>query len=340
MHPFHSGAYTPPVSVRKTDGVEIDLATGERLVADASNPDGDVTVVSHAHSDHLPRRLPDSVYWSKTTAALAAIRRGFDGEPARPDNEASVSLLPSGHIPGSRAALIDDGESRYCYTGDVSTRDRYGLAGFSPVDADVLIVEATYGKPEYRFPPQEDLEASILDWLSDTLGSPVVLFGYALGRAQGLQHLAGHSDRQHVWVSDEIATLSDCIERHTGITFEGEVCADLTDIGPEDVLVLPSRAKQRADVQALIEDRNTITAACSGWAVHESYRYRVGADVTFPLSDHCDYRELLDLVEAVDPDQVYTHHGFATDLARAIQSELGIAAQALKRNQHTLDDYD
>ncbi|WP_458205749.1 hypothetical protein [Haladaptatus sp. NG-SE-30] len=30
----------------------------------------------------------------------------------------------------------------------------------------------------------------------------------------------------------------------------------------------------------------------SRWAVTDSYRYRGGYDVTFPLSDHCDFDDL------------------------------------------------
>lgn len=327
------------MTVRLTDGVEIELATGETVVADARRPDGDINVVSHAHGDHLFSTAPQTVYWSETTAALAAIRTDFEEEPGPPSSAASVSLVPAGHIPGSRATVIDDGVRTYCYTGDVSVRDRFGLTGFEPVDADILIVEATYGKPAYRFPPQAELEAEIVDWLSETLGDPVVMFGYSLGRAQGLQQLAARSDRQRIYVSETIAQLSDVIESHLGVELPGTIYDGETDIGPEDVLILPSQAKRRASVQSLLANDEVITAACSGWAVDESYRYRTGVDVTFPLSDHCDYGELLTLVEAIDPDRVYTQHGFATELARGIQSELGIEAQALKRNQHTLGEY-
>jgi putative mRNA 3-end processing factor len=100
-------------------------------------------------------------------------RSGLGVDAASP--APGIELRPSGHIPGSRAILID-GDRRVLYTGDVSTRDRGPQTGFDPVDAEVLIVEATYGRPTYRFPPQAAVEARIRDFIADT-AAPRVLFG-------------------------------------------------------------------------------------------------------------------------------------------------------------------
>jgi putative mRNA 3-end processing factor len=60
--------------------------------------------------------------------------------------------------------------------------------------------------------------------------------------------------------------------------------------------------------------------------------------VTFPLSDHCDFRELCDLVDAVDPDRVYTQHGSADAFADHLVTE-GYDATALRANQTALGDF-
>ncbi|MDY6778473.1 MAG: MBL fold metallo-hydrolase RNA specificity domain-containing protein, partial [Candidatus Nanohaloarchaea archaeon] len=59
----------------------------------------------------------------------------------------------------------------------------------------------------------------------------------------------------------------------------------------------------------------------------------------FPLSDHCDFDDLIELVKQVDPDQVYTHHGFDEAFASHLRAEEGFQAQALQRNQSTLRDF-
>ncbi|MFC6725638.1 mRNA 3'-end processing factor, partial [Halobium palmae] len=64
--------------VRYTDGIRIDLASGETVACDSENVTGDVNVLSHAHGDHLYRATPGSLVCSELTAALANHRRGAD----------------------------------------------------------------------------------------------------------------------------------------------------------------------------------------------------------------------------------------------------------------------
>ena len=62
------------------------------------------------------------------------------------------------------------------------------------------------------------------------------------------------------------------------------------------------------------------TAMLSGWALQPGAKYRYQVDEVLPLSDHADYPELLQTVELVQPQCVYTVHGytreFAADLRR------------------------
>lgn len=325
------------MDVRLRDGVEIDLATGERFVADASAPDGDVDFLSHAHGDHLYDSPPGDVVCSALTARLAALLR--DGPLDFRTEHPGIELLPSGHVPGSRAALIDDGERRFLYTGDVSTRDRFFLPGFEPVDADVLVVESTYGTPAYEFPEQDVLEDRIVSWFEEMRGTPLLCFGYTLGRAQEVQLLANRADRGRLFVTPAIRDVNEVVEDACDVSFDATLYGRDHELGEDDVLVLPSQTSRLGFVSDLVDETGAVTAGFSGWAIDDSYRFRADVDAAFALSDHCDYSELLALVEAVDPEVVYTQHGFADELATRVRSELGIRAQALKRNQSTLDDF-
>jgi len=73
----------------------------------------------------------------------------------------------------------------------------------------------------------------------------------------------------------------------------------------------------------------------SGWACDRDFWRVFGADVAFPLSDHCDFDELLDVVELSGADQVYTVHGFAQDLARHLRRR-GVRAHALQASEQLL----
>lgn len=318
------------------DGLTIELDTGETVVADANNPAGDVAIVTHAHGDHLYRNPPDGAVWSALTRDLAAVRRPDVPLPDRIDHP-RVELLNAGHVPGSRAVLIE-GDRSYLYTGDVCTRDRLFLDGFEPVPADVLILESTYGTPDYEFPPVGEVRAAVHDWLAAHPDRPAICFGYSLGRAQGIQHLLSSTGRDRVFVSPTIAEINEVIERHLDVKFDVHPYDRDVDLGPGDALVLPSR-RRGSSVDRLIEETDAITAGLTGWAVRDGYRYARDLDAAFPLSDHCDFPELCDLVRGVDPEEVYVLHGSTGEFAEYVTRELGYDATALKRNQSRLSQF-
>ena len=321
------------MTVRLRDGVEIELSDGSRVVCDADHPDGDVTVVSHAHGDHWPEEATTAVC-SQLTADLVTARRETPLERTTDDR---VELLPAGHVPGSRAALVTDPDgTRYLYTGDVCTRPRFYLDGFDPPEADVLVVESTYGEPGYVFPDHETVAAEIVDWLEDT-DEPVLLFGYALGRAQELELLAERAGRT-TYTTDAVRRVNEVVESHLGTAFAVEPYASGVDLGPGDALVLPMTSARINWVDRLAAETGAVKAGFSGWAVEDSFRFRGDYDATFPLSDHCDFAELRGLVAAVDPDRVYTQHGSAAAFARTLTRD-GYEATALRENQTALGDF-
>jgi putative mRNA 3-end processing factor len=54
----------------------------------------------------------------------------------------------------------------------------------------------------------------------------------------------------------------------------------------------------------------------------------MGLDYVMPLSDHCDYNELVAAVKQSGPEKVYTFHGFAREFAEAL-SQMGFDAEAV-----------
>lgn len=330
-----------PGSVRLRDGIEITLTSGETVVADAESPNGDVNLLSHAHGDHLYRTRPNELVCSDVTRRLAEVRRREEGAISRASSS-RITQVPAGHVPGSRATVIEDDGITYLYTGDVSTRDRLYLSGFDPssvdADVDVLVTETTYGTPEYRFPPQDVLERSIVDWLNET-ARPVLLFGYTLGRAQALQSLVGRSDRDRLFVTEAVDRISSVVEDALDVDFSAERYGSDAELGANDALVLPSQTNNLSFVDRLVEDANAIKAGFSGWAVDSGFMYRGDYDETFVLSDHCDFTELVEMVTALDPEVVYTTHGFTDEFATHLTRELGYDARSLKRNQTSLGDF-
>ena len=323
------------MNVRLDDGVRIETGSGHAVAADASHPGEALTLLSHAHGDHLYEEAPADAVASPLTLSLAAVRR--NGEPPAESSPDWIEALPAGHVPGSSAFLLED-ERRLLYTGDCSVRDRFGMAGFDPPAADAVIIESTYGKPSYTFPDQAAIEAEIVNWLADTRDRAVVLLGYALGRAQELVRLADRADRIRIRYTPSIGELNEVIAAATGNPFPGRVASGF-DPGPGDALIVPAQAGSLSFVDQFREREDVLVAGFSGWAIDSSYRFARDLDRAFVLSDHCDFEELLAVLRAVDPEEVFVVHGFVDTFADAVQSRLGIPARALKPGQASLDEF-
>ena len=69
-------------------------------------------------------------------------------------------------------------------------------------------------------------------------------------------------------------------------------------------------------------------AMITGWGLDENAVYRYGCDSVFPLSDHADYGELMEMVDLVKPKRVYTLHGYADEFALDLRRR-GIDAWSL-----------
>ena len=75
-----------------------------------------------------------------------------------------------------------------------------------------------------------------------------------------------------------------------------------------EVLILPPQAIRFRAVQKIPRLR---TLLLSGWGADPKAKYRYGADEVIPFSDHADFNELIDFTKKVNPEKVYTTHGFS-----------------------------
>lgn len=290
-----------------------------------------VHCLSHAHYDHLPYRIKgNSLVCSGITMRCASSRLKREIKQAEDDR---IKMLNAGHIFGSTMFLLE-GEQDVLYTGDLCTRDRTGMKGALPVKTDILILEATYGTPRYVFPPVEDTQKSIRDWVEENLstGRSVVIFSYPLGKSQEmLMLLKDHSP----YVYGTSVQTTAMIEEE-GFVFDYREFDPYSVEGPF-LLICPTGSRRSPFIEKL-RRKGAVTAAVSGWAVEPSYKYRMGVDETFPLSDHSDYNDLLEFADKCDPSLVLTFHGFDRDLARGIKENLDIESYPL--HEHPLSVWD
>ena len=326
------------VKVSSNGGIQVDAGDTRFVLDPKGTVNADYTFVSHAHIDHMhnPARN-ERVIASKETSDLARAR-GYDLGSTTEEVE-GVELLDSGHILGSRAIKIAD---EVYYTGDASGRERAFLGKCRTRRARILIMETTYGSPEYVFPQTAKLVREVNGLIGSAFdrGRPVVLMGYPLGKAQLLAYY--FSCWEPLFFHDSVAAMNKIHVDHgvplkAGQRFNPSEDADTLPSGPW-VMVAPMSGGRSRLMSHLRNKYGAILVAFSGWAINGGYTSSLGADYSFPLSDHCDYPELIKLVEAVSPETVYTTHGFTAEFASDLR-RMGFSARTLSAYQSSLFDY-
>lgn len=293
--------------------------------------------VSHAHSDHIGRHdlailtPPTATFYTHRAGRRATWSLAFGEAVAM--GRAAVELRPAGHVLGSAQLLATcpDGR-RIVYTGDFKLRPHGCNIPADVVRADVLITEATYGDPFWRFPSADAAARQLLESVGRALArgvTPVVL-GYALGKAQVALHLLSHAGLR-VQVHRHVMPYVRLYEQH-GIRFGAYEPVDIRSAAGS-VVVAPAGA-QRTSFPSLLGATHTIML--SGWGLDPHARYRYGVDEMIPMSDHADFDELLGYVGESAPSRVYTVHG-SPAFARHLR-ERGVEAYHLPAHQPSLFD--
>src|SRR5690606_27128042 len=192
--------------------------------------------------------------------------------------------------------------------------------------ADDLLMECTFGLPMFRFPPEEEVAAAMVEFARGCLADGLipVFLGYSLGKGQEIMSIlaeAGIPMLLHgsIWHITEVY-------RRWGFEFGDVARYNLERRSEPRAWVIPPHAR------AQITDRLPKARICyaSGWALIESRRDSQRAALMAPLSDHADYYDLLDIIGMVSPKRVWAVHGPYTDLfALDVARRFGIPAAAL-----------
>jgi DNA ligase-1 len=291
----------------------------------------DRSFVSHAHSDHTATHR--EILCSAGTARLMRARLpGERIEHVLPfeqteqlTRDCTVSLHPAGHIFGSAQSLLTHAEhGRLLYTGDFKLRRGLSAEPCATPETDVLIMETTFGRPHYVFPPTQQVLGDIANFCHEALADRhvPVLFGYSLGKSQELLSSLAEAHLP-VMLHPQTYKLTKIYEEF-GIVFP-----PFREFATEDVaghvVICPPQSRGSSFVRKIPGAR---TAVITGWATDPGAIYRYQCDAAFPLSDHADYPDLLRFVEAVKPKRVLTLHGFAREFAQTLR-ERGIEAWAI-----------
>lgn len=320
--------------VSKVDSGITVYCDGASISLDPSRPgDHDYTFVSHAHVDHLHRRgkKTKSKILSSNETTRIAMARGYNIADAMEVHQ-GFELVDTGHILGSRGLLI--GGDQVFYTGDISTRERAFMKPARLPHARTLIIESTFGKPEYVFPALSEVTHRTNEIISEMYnrGIPVILMGYSLGKAQLLTKMFG--DWDPVYVHDSVAKMNSVyselgVDLKPAVSHSEAESRGLLSNRPW-LMIAPLTGARSTFVREMKDKYGAVTIGFTGWATGSRYKYMTGLDYVMPMSDHCDYSELVAAVKQCRPDKVYTFHGFASEFARTLRG-MGYDAQPIEK---------
>lgn len=297
-------------------------------------------IVTHGHADHA-RAGHEHVWATPETLAIMATRYGEQhctaryayryGErvPLPGSQTVFMTFYPAGHILGSAQVLLEYQGARIVISGDYKRTPDPSCTAFTPMPCDVFITEATFALPVFKHPPIQNEIAKLLRSLSTFTQRAHIVGVYALGKCQrillGLR-AAGYT--KPVYLHGAMLKLVALYETF-GFDF-GEVIpvsdvADLSQLGGEIVLAPPSAMHDRWSRKL----PDPIACFASGWMQIRARAKQKNCELPLMVSDHCDWQELLDSIEDIQPREVWVTHGREDALIHAI-SQRGIKARALR----------
>jgi putative mRNA 3-end processing factor len=294
----------------------------------------DKAVITHAHSDHA--RAGSGAYLCHIlTRPLLELRLGpcpiqaLEWGEAIWLNGVRVSLHPAGHIIGSSQVRVEYQGVVWVVSGDYKTADD-GISGaFEPLPCRVFITESTFGLPIYNWKPQPELFGDLRAWVAGNRAKDKtsVLIAYSLGKAQRLVMGLGEAGA-NIFLHGAVWNV------HQTLLHAGVPLPQVQRVTPEmprelfrgKVVIAPPGAEGSPWMRRF---GDYALGICSGWMQVRGNVRRRNADAGFAMSDHADWKGLLEAITATGAEKVFVTHGFQAALSRYL-NEKGIAAAEVK----------
>ena len=328
------------------------ILLGEGVACDSYDLTRPLRVVTHAHYDHLnglqqSLRNCEAVIMTPATRDLLEVLRGPSalingnvktlsyGETLSLENE-HLTLCRADHILGAAQVLVEDEEGTRCvYTGD------FRLSQTPIIEADVLVIEATYGNPFQVRPFEKIVEDALISLVESGLKrGPVYVFGYHGKLQELMQILYLNKVNAPFVVPEKVFKAAKICEGHGMRLGKYLVSNDeeaKTMIEKNEPYVAFHHMNSRRYV-----GREAFRISVSGWEFNSPKRQIADNEYIIALSDHADFNGLLRYVKESKPKLVITDDyrvGDAKVLAREITKRLGIKAMAMPelRQAHTIE---
>ncbi|RLI12922.1 hypothetical protein DRO33_02010 [Candidatus Bathyarchaeota archaeon] len=317
---------------------------GRKVACDAHEPSRPVRVVTHAHNDHiggLSRSLRECswVLMTEATRDLLSVLKRKDilrlpnvvglkyNRPFDLGGEV-LTLVRARHIIGAAQVLVEDEEgTRLLYTGD------FKFPGTPVVEADVLVMEATYGRPGQVRDFEPEVEERLVELVRTGLREgPVYIFGYHGKLQEVMQILVDGGIWAPFVLPPKVYEVTRVCERY------GMIVGDYVPTWSDEARELVSRGEPyvafyHTSSYGRVRGRKAaMRITVSGWELSRPVREVSKGEFVVGLSDHADFEGLLAYVEECGPKLVITDNyrmGSGAILAEEIRRRLGVPAFAM-----------
>ncbi|MEM3623611.1 MAG: MBL fold metallo-hydrolase [Candidatus Bathyarchaeia archaeon] len=317
---------------------------GNYVACDAFDETKPLRVVTHAHADHLiglhqSLRTCEKVLMTRATKDLIDVMRGplflmggfveaLDyGKTLRYEDEA-ITFFHADHILGAAQVLVEDAEgARIVYTGD------FRINKTPVLEADVLVMEATYGSPSCRRSFDKNVEDLLVSLVEEGLRhGAVYVFGYH-GKLQEVMEILHEAGVKAPFVAPErVLHVSRICQQHGMrigrlLLSEEREARELLEKNQPCVAFYHMNARSKFG-------KDVFRVYVSGWEFGVPCREISDKEYVVALSDHSDFDGLMEYVRRSKPKFVVADNfrvGYAETLAREIRKRFGVGAVALPK---------
>jgi putative mRNA 3-end processing factor len=284
-------------------------------------------IITHAHSDHakwgckhyLSHYLSEPILRLRLGADISLQTLEYSEEIII--NGVKVSLHPAGHIIGSAQVRLEYKGEIWVVSGDYKVEPDNISTPFEAVRCHTFITECTFGLPVFNWQAQDKVMDDVHTWWrkNKNEGKTSVLFGYPLGKTQ---RLLKNLDSEYgpilahgaVWNVNEAFRNIDIdlpsIELITRETHPGKFDGAMILAPPSALGSLWMRRYKSAE-----------TAMVSGWMNLRGAKRRRPVDKGFVLSDHADWKGLLQAIKETGATKILATHGYKASFAKYLTEQ-------------------
>jgi Cft2 family RNA processing exonuclease len=288
-------------------------------------------LITHAHSDHITN-TPQKALTTNITKSLIDVVLPNNKLEFNCLNRKTIDLTDrlkltcfnAGHVLGSKMFYFESPSKSLLYTGDFSTKNSLLLDGAQPIESDTLVIESTFGRENFVFPNIFETYSDFAeDILNDLKKNKLVIIGaYALGKSQEVIKFINNYIGVTPFVTQNISEINK-------IYFENNISLGKYktlngNLKESEIIVVPPNLLNKNVIKTISHQtkKQISTYIVTGWNFYKGSK-------CIPISNHADFKDILNFVEQVNPKQVFCMHGFHKDLAHLLRKKLKINAKSV-----------